>query len=89
MSMTTGGYFCSPWPAEDGGPQRLQTAIGGRGATPGLVLQPHERLQCVTRNTLMSTMTVLGAPGEVYLMLHSALRAQIGLPTIVVRETCQ
>jgi hypothetical protein len=29
----------------------------------------------------MSTMTVLGGPGEVYLMLHSALRAQIGLPT--------
>jgi hypothetical protein len=29
----------------------------------------------------MSTMTVLGAPGEVYLLCHSALRAQVGLPT--------
>ncbi|MBY0519143.1 MAG: hypothetical protein K2P79_01820 [Sphingomonas sp.] len=29
----------------------------------------------------MSTMTVLGAPGEVYLLTHSALRAQVGLPT--------
>jgi hypothetical protein len=79
--MRAGGYFSSPWPAEDGGPQRLQTAIAGRGAATGLALQPGERLQCVTRNTLMSTMTVLGAPGEVYLMHHSALRAQIGLPT--------
>jgi hypothetical protein len=30
---------------------------------------------------MMSTMTVLGAPGEVFLLTHSALRAQIGLPT--------
>jgi hypothetical protein len=52
----------------------------------GLALQPGERLQCVTRNTLMSTMTVLGGPGEVYLMLHSALRAQIGLPTTACVE---
>jgi hypothetical protein len=29
----------------------------------------------------MSTMTVLGAPGEVFLLHHSALRGQIGLPT--------
>jgi hypothetical protein len=29
----------------------------------------------------MSTMTVLGAPGEVFLLTHSALRAQIGLAT--------
>ena len=79
--MRAEGYFHSPWPAEDGGPQRLQTAIAGRGAATGLALQPSEQLQCVTRNTLMSTMTVLGGPGEVYLRLHSALRAQIGLPT--------
>jgi len=29
----------------------------------------------------LSTMTVLGAPGEVYLLTHSALRARVGLPT--------
>jgi hypothetical protein len=84
--MRSGGYFSSPWPAEDGGPQRLQTAIADRGAAKGLALQTGERLRCVTRNTLMSTMTVLGAPGEVYLMLHSALRAQIGLPTTACVE---
>lgn len=84
--MRASGYFSSPWPTEDGGPQRLQTAIPGRGATKGFDLQTGERLQCVTRNTLMSTMTVLGAPGEVYLMQHSALRAQIGLATTACVE---
>ncbi len=29
----------------------------------------------------MSTMTLLGAPGEVYLLTHSVLRARLGLPT--------
>ena len=72
--MTPAGYLSSPWPAEDGGPERLQTPH----ATPGLKLAPGERLQCVTRRTLMSTMTVLGAPGEVYLLTHSALRSRIG-----------
>jgi hypothetical protein len=46
-----------------------------------LSLRPGERLRCVTRNTTMSTMTVLGAPGEVYLLTHSALRAKFGRPT--------
>lgn len=72
-----GGYFDSPWPGEDGGPQRLQAPRSGCG----LGLQPGEALGCVTRNTLLSTMTVLGAPGEVYLLTHSALRARLGLPT--------
>ena len=70
-------YFPSPWPAEDAGPARLQTPHG----TAGLRLQPQERLACTTRNTLLSTMTVLGAPGEVYLLTHSVLRSHIGLPT--------
>ncbi len=71
------GYFDSPWPAEDGGPQRLQVP----GGAPALGLQPGEALGCTTRRTLLSTMTVLGAPGEVYLLTHSALRAKLGLPT--------
>jgi hypothetical protein len=78
--MSASGYFASPWPGEDGGPQRLQAASGG------LKLQPGEQLRCVTRNTLLSTMTVLGAPGEVYLLTHSALRAGIGLPTTACVE---
>jgi hypothetical protein len=75
--MTGLGYFNSPWPSEDGGPQRLQRAERG----VGLGLAAGDVLQATTRRTLMSTMTVLGAPGEVYLLTHSALRAQIGLPT--------
>ncbi|MBP8305932.1 MAG: hypothetical protein KAY46_01635 [Burkholderiaceae bacterium] len=75
--MSGAGYLDSPWPAEDAGPQRLQTPRSGAG----LALRPGESLHCTTRNTLMSTMTVLGAPGEVYLLTHSALRSRIGLPT--------
>jgi len=73
----TSGYLASPWPGEDGGPERLQVPRGGAG----LGLRAGESLACVTRNTVMSTMTVLGAPGEVYLLTHSALRSRIGLPT--------
>lgn len=70
-------YYPSPWPAEDGGAARLQTPHG----TPGLKLQADERLACTTRNTLLSTMTVLGAPGEVFLLTHTVLRSHLGLPT--------
>ena len=80
--MSASGYLASPWPGEDGGPERLQTPRQGAG----LRLQPGEALRCVSRNTLLSTMTVLGAPGEVYLLTHSALRARIGLPTTACVE---
>ena len=76
------GYLDSPWPAEDAGPQRLQAPRIGAG----LGLRPGEALRATTRRTLMSTMTVLGAPGEVYLLTHSALRAQVGLPTTACVE---
>ena len=80
--MMPAGYLDSPWPGEDAGPQRLQQPH--RGA--GLALRPGERLRATTRRTLLSTMTVLGAPGEVYLLSHSALRAHIGLPTTACVE---
>lgn len=80
--MSAPGYFGSPWPAEDAGPQRLQQPHN----LPGLNLQPGERLRCTTRNTLLSTMTVLGAPGQVYLLTHSALRAHVGLATTACVE---
>jgi hypothetical protein len=80
--MTDAGYLDSPWPAEDAGPQRRQQPRNGAG----LDLQAGEALRATTRRTLMSTMTVLGAPGEVYLLTHSALRAQIGLPTTACVE---
>lgn len=76
------GYGASPWPAEDGGPARLQAVP----ETLALGLQPGERLRCISRPTLLSTMTVLGAPGEVFVLTHSALRARIGLPTTACVE---
>ena len=75
--MTHLGYFNSPWPCEDGDPQRLQRPLSGAG----LGVRVGEVLQATTRRTLMSTMTLLGAPGEVYLLTHTALRAQLGLST--------
>lgn len=82
MAEFPSGYFRSPWPAEDGGPQRRQHPWG----VPGLNLQAGEQLACTTRNTLLSTMTVLGDPGQVYLLTHSALRSQLGLPTTACVE---
>lgn len=73
----TSGYADTPWPCEDGGPHRPQTS----GEWRGLGLSPGGRLRCTTRSTLMSTMTVLGAPGDVFLLSHSALRSRFGLPT--------
>jgi hypothetical protein len=80
--MKAAGYFDSPWPAEDAGPQRLQSPH----RRAGLRLRPGDVLRATTRRTLMSTMTVLGAPGEVFLLTHSALRAQVGLPTTACVE---
>ncbi|HXA46018.1 MAG TPA: hypothetical protein VNW52_00200 [Burkholderiaceae bacterium] len=80
--MSESGYMHSPWPGEDGGPERLQVPRFGTG----LNLQSGETLCCTARNTLMSTMTVLGAPGEVYLLTHSVLRAKLGLPTTACVE---
>lgn len=71
------GYLASPWPGEDGGPRRLQSPRSGAG----LAVKPGETLGCVFRRTSLSTMTVLGEPGEVYLLTHEALRSQLGLPT--------
>ena len=71
------GCLNTPWPAEDGGPARLQVPNGGAG----LGLRPGERLHATAVTRIMSTMTVLGAPGEVYLLTHSAIRARLGRPT--------
>jgi hypothetical protein len=80
--MSGAGYLATPWPGEDGGPQRLQLA---RSAA-SLGLRAGEKLRSVSRRTWMSTMTVLGAPGEVYLLTHSALRAKVGLATTACVE---
>lgn len=68
-------YFDSPWPGEDGTPDRRQIARLGPEMNIG------GPLRVTTRRTLMSTMTVLGAPGEVFLLTHSVLRSNLKLPT--------
>ena len=75
--MPGSGYLDTPWPAEDGGAARLQVPNG----VAGLGLRSGERLLATAVTRVMSTMTVLGAPGEVYLLTHSALRARWGRPT--------
>ncbi len=75
--MSNAGYLATPWPGEDGGPERLQAVRAS--ACPGL--RDGEKLGFTSRRTWLSTMTLLGAPGEVYLLTHSALRARLGLPT--------
>lgn len=67
----------SPWPSEDGGPARPQVSPVWQGLRPG----PGERLAATVRATHLSTMTVLGAPGEIFLLTHNALRARFGLAT--------
>jgi len=76
-TQTLSGYFDSPWPCEDAGPARLQSPHGAAGFN----LQAHETLQATSRRTHLSTMTVLGAPGEVFLLTHSVLASHIGLAT--------
>ena len=61
------GLWPSPWPAEDGGPRRLQVPHHG----PGLGLQPGEQLEVTSRLAIASTMVVLRGPGEVYLLCHT------------------
>lgn len=61
-------YRAGPWPAEDGGPRRLQ--VPGSGAelptvTPGCAVDVH------TRTDPMVTMAVTRDPGEVYLLRHT------------------
>jgi len=75
--MSPSGYFDSPWPCEDASPDRLQMPH----QTSGLNLIKGEKLRGTSRRTHMSTMTVLGAPGEVFLLTHSVLRSHWGQPT--------
>src|SRR5689334_11551837 len=58
--------YDSPWPAEDGGPQRRLIP-----RAPGLRLRPGERLRVTSRPAFMANMPVLRAPGEVYVQGNS------------------
>jgi hypothetical protein len=71
MAEALAGYWPSPWPAEDGGPSRLQTPRDGdhRGTT-GFDLTAG-RLAATSRDLFASTMTVLRDPGEVFVLAHT------------------
>ncbi|HEY5154069.1 MAG TPA: hypothetical protein VIJ47_04995 [Acidimicrobiales bacterium] len=62
----TAGYWASPWPGEDGGPRRLQTAPGLTGPqfTPA-------GARVTSREAVATTMVVLREPGEVYALRHT------------------
>jgi hypothetical protein len=55
------GYYDSPFPGEDGGPRRQLIP-----RSPGLNLQPGERLTVTARNLMFLNMPILRAPGEVF-----------------------
>jgi hypothetical protein len=65
MPMTAAGYWSSPWPAEDGGPRRLQSAAGAPRFTP-------DGITVVSREAVAATMLALRDPGEVYALRHTA-----------------
>jgi len=62
------GYWPGPWPCEDGGPDRLQAPRGAEA----LDLGPGDRLEVVSRTAPAATMLVTRAPGELYLLRHTA-----------------
>jgi hypothetical protein len=66
--VTTPALWPSPWPAEDGGPRRLQVP-----ATPvdGWALAPGGALAVTHRDAPGTTMAVLRQPGEVYVLRHT------------------
>ncbi len=61
-------YWPGPWPAEDGGPRRLQ-APGDGAALPAVGFGTPVDIR--TRTDPVITMAVTRDPGEVYLLRHS------------------
>ena len=61
------GYWPSRWPGEDGGPRRRQRPLTGAGPA----LDPGHVDVC-SREAIAATMVVLRAPGEVFLLRHTA-----------------
>ncbi|HEY1737673.1 MAG TPA: hypothetical protein VGI86_03130 [Acidimicrobiia bacterium] len=69
--MRPSGYWSSPWPAEDGGPARLQTPdrnIPVIGAGPRFAGD----VAVTSREAVATTMLVLREPGEVFVLRHTA-----------------
>lgn len=71
------GLWPGPWPAEDGGPRRLQQPHG----LPGLGIGAGERLElAAARDALGTTMVVLRDPGEVFVLRHTLGRRPLRDP---------
>ena len=68
MSGVAGAHGPSAWPAEDGGPRRLQVP---HGPVRGFGLVPGQQLEATSRMAIASTMVVLRDPGEAYLLCHT------------------
>lgn len=66
--MTRAALWPSPWPAEDGGPRRLQVPAA---PVAGWALSPGGRLDVTHREAPGTTMVVLREPGEVYVLRHT------------------
>ena len=81
MHVTAGvsaALWPSPWPAEDGGPQRKQLASGAAG----LAIEPGDRLVLAAhRDALATTMVVLRNPGEVFALRHTLGRRPLRDPS--------
>ncbi len=76
--MTDAALWPSPWPAEDGGPLRQQApaGLGGLRVAPGQTL----RLAAV-RDAFATTMVVLRAPGEAFVLRHTMARRPLLHPS--------
>ncbi|MEA2272993.1 MAG: hypothetical protein QOI98_1701 [Solirubrobacteraceae bacterium] len=67
-----------PWPAEDGGPLRAQEPRG----LSGLGIAAGERLEvAAVRDALATTMVILRAPGEVFVLRHTLGRRPLSDPS--------
>jgi hypothetical protein len=64
--MTLAGYWPSPWPGEDGGPRRMQTAPTVPGPDFGAA-----GVTVTSREAVAATMVVLREPGEVFVLRHT------------------
>lgn len=73
------GLWPGVWPAEDGGPRRLQSAAGVRA----LRIEPGERLRlAAVRDAFAVTMVVVRAPGEVFALRHTLGRRPFRDPSV-------
>jgi hypothetical protein len=71
-TITDDGYWPSNWPAEDGGPRRMQRPRTQPG--PSLA---HDAVSVQSREAIAATMLVLRDPGEAFLLRHTAGPAAI------------